>query len=122
MDEAAYHGIAGDIVRAIRPHTEADPVAILVQTLASAGNAIGGGPYYQVEGDRHGPNIYTIVVGETAKGRKGTGAGRVRQIMEVADPLWGYGSACIAVGSLPARASFGPCATKSGNGSPRKRR
>ena len=41
MDEAAYYGIAGDIVRAIRPHTEADPVAILVQTLASAGNAIG---------------------------------------------------------------------------------
>ena len=88
MDEAAYYGIAGDIVRAIRPHTEADLVAILVQTLASAGNAIGRGPYYQVEGDRHGPNIYTIIVGETAKGRKGTGAGRVRQIMEVADPLW----------------------------------
>jgi hypothetical protein len=84
----AYCGLAGEIVRAIQPHTEADPVAVLIQVLASAGNAIGRGPYYQVEGDRHGPNIYAILVGETAKGRKGTSGGRVRQIMEVADPQW----------------------------------
>jgi hypothetical protein len=38
LDEAAYHGIAGDIVRTILPHTEADPVALLLQTLAMAGN------------------------------------------------------------------------------------
>jgi hypothetical protein len=84
----AYYGVAGEIVRAIQPHTEADPIAILIQLLAAAGNAIGRGPYYQVEGDRHGPNIYAILVGETAKGRKGTAAGRVRQIMEIADPQW----------------------------------
>ena len=30
MDQAAYHGLAGDVVRAIEPHTEADPVAILI--------------------------------------------------------------------------------------------
>jgi hypothetical protein len=88
IEAEAYHGIVGEIVRAIEPNTEADPIAILIQLLAAAGNAIGRGPYYQVEGDRHGPNIYAILVGETAKGRKGTAAGRVRQIMEIADPQW----------------------------------
>jgi hypothetical protein len=88
MEACAYHGLAGDIVRAVSPHSEADPAALLIQILASAGNAIGRGPYYQVEGDRHGPNIYAVLVGETAKGRKGTSASRVRQIMEVADSEW----------------------------------
>jgi len=31
MDDAAYYGIAGDIVRTILPHSEADPVALLSQ-------------------------------------------------------------------------------------------
>jgi hypothetical protein len=88
IEADAYYGIAGETVRAIQPHTEADPAAILIQILAAAGNSIGRGPYYQVEGDRHGSNIYAILVGETAKGRKGTAAGRARQIMEVADPQW----------------------------------
>ena len=48
LDEAAYHGIVGDIVRTISPHTEADPVAILMQVLTLAGNAIGRSPHYRV--------------------------------------------------------------------------
>src|SRR5947207_15742733 len=31
MDAAAYHGLAGDIVRAIEPHREADPAGLLTQ-------------------------------------------------------------------------------------------
>ena len=88
MEADAFHGLPGEIIRAISPHSEADPVALLIQTLASAGNAIGRRAYYQVEGDRHGPNIYAVLVGETAKGRKGTSGGRVRQIMEIADSQW----------------------------------
>lgn len=88
MDNTAYYGLAGEVVRAIEPHTEADPVAILIQYLAAIGSAIGRGPHYRVEGDMHGPNIYTVLVGVTAKGRKGTSWGRVRQILEIADPTW----------------------------------
>jgi hypothetical protein len=88
MAEEAYRGLAGDIVNTIKPESEADPVALLIQILASVGNAIGRGPYYQVEGDQHGPNLYAVLVGETAKGRKGTSSGRVRQIMRAADPQW----------------------------------
>ena len=51
VDDAAYYGLPGDIVRTIEPHSEADPVALLAQILASAGNAVGRCPFYQVEGD-----------------------------------------------------------------------
>jgi hypothetical protein len=88
LDPAALYGLPGDVVRAIAPHTEADPVAILVQYLVAAGNAIGRGPHYRIEGDRHGANLYAVLVGETAKARKGTSWGRVRQIMIAADPGW----------------------------------
>src|SRR5215467_2467853 len=45
---AAFHGLAGDIVYRIEPHTEADPTAILVQTLIAYGNAIGRAPFARV--------------------------------------------------------------------------
>ena len=50
MNDAAYHGVAGDVVRTISPHSEADPVAVLIQFLTCAGNIIGGSPFYQALG------------------------------------------------------------------------
>jgi hypothetical protein len=88
INDAAYQGLAGKIVRAIEPHSESDPVALLIQLLASFGNVVGRGSFYQVEGDQHHANIYSVLVGETSKGRKGTSAGRVRQVMTVADQEW----------------------------------
>ena len=43
MAEEAYHGIAGDIVEAIAPHTEAYREALLIDALAQLGNAVGRG-------------------------------------------------------------------------------
>ncbi len=83
--ETAFHGLAGDIVKTIEPHTEADPAAILLQFLGFAGACIGRGPHYRVEGDRHYPNLFVVLVGESAKGRKGTSMGRVRQVFEMID-------------------------------------
>lgn len=88
LDPAALYGIAGDVVRTLDPHTESDPAAILVQTLVAAGNALGRCAYYLVEGDRHCPNLFSVLVGDSGKGRKGTSWGRVLSIMEVADPVW----------------------------------
>jgi hypothetical protein len=88
LDEAGYHGIAGDIVKTILPHTEADPIGLLIQVLALAGNVIGRLPYYQVESDRHRANLFAVLVGDTAKGRKGTSLGRIRSIVRVADETW----------------------------------
>src|SRR5689334_6379586 len=50
LGEAAYHGLAGDVVRAFAPHSEADPVSLLLQFLAAFGNAAGRGSYLRMEG------------------------------------------------------------------------
>ena len=96
MNKAAYHGLSGRVVEAIAPHTEADPVALLMQFLLFFGNAIGRGPYYQVESDKHRTNLFQASVGRTAKARKGTSAGRIRWVFEIAD--WGWTSSRVHSG------------------------
>jgi hypothetical protein len=96
MDDAALHGLTGEIVRTIEPHSEADPAALLVQFLAAFGCAVGRGPYFRAEGDEHRANIFTAIVGATAKGRKGTSWGRVREFFRRADDRWTLD--CIADG------------------------
>jgi hypothetical protein len=86
--EAIYHGLAGEIVRTIDPHTEADPVAILVQFLVAFGSAVGRGPHFLAEADRHGANLFAVFVGETAKGRKGSSWGQARRVVEMAEADW----------------------------------
>lgn len=88
LAEAAYNGLAGHIVREIEPHTEADPVALLANVLAAYGNAIGRGSYVQVGADRHHLNVDIVLVGETAKGRKGMSWNPARNLMHAADPEW----------------------------------
>jgi len=88
-DDAAYYGLAGDFVRAVEPHSEADPVALLGQFLAAFGSVVGRGPYFRVEGDRHHTNLFLTLVGETAKGRKGSAWGHVLDFWVRVDPSWG---------------------------------
>jgi hypothetical protein len=84
---AAFPGLAGDIVRAIEPASEADPVALLVQTLVYCGNAIGRGPYFPVEADRHYTNEFVVLVGPTAKGRKGISRSRIHALFAAAEAM-----------------------------------
>jgi len=77
----AYYGLAGDIVGAIAPHTEADPVAVLVQLLLAYGALIGGGAWFMVERTRHYPNEFAVLVGDSAVARKGTALGQVRELL-----------------------------------------
>ena len=84
----ALHGLVGDIVRAIGPQTEAHPAALLVQSLAAYGNAIGNGPYYSVEGTRHTGKLFVGIVGATSKGRKGTSWERIRELFAFTDEPW----------------------------------
>jgi hypothetical protein len=88
LPQEAFHGLAGDVVLTLEPHTEADRAAILVQFLCAFGNVAGRQSYLQVEGDRHPPQIWPVLVGETAKGRKGTSWGRVKALFEQAVPGW----------------------------------
>jgi len=84
----AFHGLAGEIVGTIKPHTEAHPAALLLQLLAAFGNIIGRKPYFPVEADRHYTNLYVVVVGETSKARKGTSWGYILRLFELVEPKW----------------------------------
>jgi hypothetical protein len=87
-ERAAYRGVAGDLVRTLAPHTEADPAALLVQFLVAFGNLVGRGPFFVAESARHYTNIFAIMVGRTSKGRKGTSWSQVRRLACAADPNW----------------------------------
>jgi hypothetical protein len=89
MGDAAFHGLAGEFVRTVEPHTEADPVALLVQFLCEYGNVIGRNCYVQVESDRHYTNLFVVLVGQTAKARKGTSERNVRTIIKAVSEDWG---------------------------------
>jgi hypothetical protein len=88
MEEPAFCGLAGEMVRILEPHSEADPNGLLLQFLTAFGSAVGSSPYYLVEGDQHRAKLFVVMAGATSKGRKGTAWGRIRQVMKIAEPEW----------------------------------
>ena len=84
----ALYGLPGDVVRTTEPHTEADPVAVLVSLLASFGNALSQGAYYKVGPTLHHLKLFVALVGETSKARKGTSWDPVRELLYEVDPAW----------------------------------
>jgi len=82
----AFCGLAGDLVRLLEPHTEADPVALLAQLLVIFGNLIGRNRYFTVESDEHYTNLYMVLVGVSGRSRKGTSMGRILKLFEALEP------------------------------------
>jgi hypothetical protein len=85
MSGDAFHGLAGDFVRLVLPETEADPQALLLAFLLGFGCMIGRKPFYQVESTRHGVNLFSVIVGDTSKARKGTATDRATDILSRVD-------------------------------------
>lgn len=88
LGPAAMYGLAGDIARTIEPHSESDPIALLVQTFVAYGNVIGRSAYFVAEADWHHTNLYTVLIGISSKGRKGTSLGHVRKLFARVDENW----------------------------------
>jgi hypothetical protein len=88
LHSKALHGLAGEIVNAIKPETESDPIAILIQLLVFFGNAIGRNPHFRIEDTEHHANLFVCLVGASSRARKGTSEGRVRAIMREVDKEW----------------------------------
>jgi hypothetical protein len=88
MAPEAYTGLAGRIVRTIEPHSEADPVAILINILLGVGNAMGRGPHALVERTRHTCGEFAVLVGMTSKGRKGQSWSMPSYLLVSADHTW----------------------------------
>lgn len=88
IDPAAYRGLFGRAVMLVDPHTEGDPVGVLVSMIAAFGNAIGRGPYMQIGASRHHGNLGIGIVGDSSKGRKGSTWDPVENLMHAADQGW----------------------------------
>jgi hypothetical protein len=88
LDDAALYGLPGKIVGAMEPHTEADPVALLGSLLCAFGNVIGRGAHFRVGSDTHHLNIFTALVGESSKSRKGMSWNFVEDLMGAVDEEW----------------------------------
>ena len=88
FDRYALYGLAGQAVRSLAPHTEAQPEAILLQLLAAFGNVIGAGPHCMVGATRHTLNLFVVLVGESSKARKGTSWNQISQLFAQVDRAW----------------------------------
>jgi len=88
LEDSALHGPAGEIIRRLAPHTEADPAAMYAQLLTGLGSLIGPGAWFVADGARHHVNLFTVIAGRTAKARKGTSWARVRNVLHELDDLW----------------------------------
>src|SRR4051794_21502044 len=89
LGDAAFYGLAGEIVNTILPHSESDPAALLVQFLVAFGNVIGHNPHFVVESTPHQTNLFVALVGATAKSRKGTSWDHIYRLFRGIDADWG---------------------------------
>ncbi len=82
MAPEAFVGCAGDFVRLVAPHTEADPVALLCNFLVASGVLFGREAYAVADGRTHYPVEFLLMAGQTGSGRKGTATERTLPVME----------------------------------------
>jgi hypothetical protein len=88
LKEEALYGLAGEIVKAVGPYTEAHDVALLLNTLAAFGNVIGCSAYATVQTTEHPGRLFVGQVGPTSKGRKDTGWSPIKHLFSLVDPEW----------------------------------
>lgn len=88
IPEEALHGLAGQIVKKLRPQTESHPMGLFLEFMGAFGNIIGPCAFYQVEDSRLYTNIFCVTVGQSSKARKGTGQNRINRIAEQLDQKW----------------------------------
>ena len=85
LGKDAYYGLTGDFIRAVEPNSEADPNALVVLWLTAMGCWFGRNPYHNAGDTRHGTNLFSVIVGATSSGRKGTATDSVRRVLAHTD-------------------------------------
>lgn len=91
LNDAARHGLAGEVVALFDPHTEADPAAVLVSFLSEVGTMLGRTPHLILDGSYHPLLFWPITIGTTSKSRKGTATKKSDTICQLVDSSWTRG-------------------------------
>ena len=87
LPEAAFHGLAGDVARAVSKNTGGDPAAALLFFLTMIGNAVGPQPHVWFGNAEQAARIFAVIVGDSAS-RKDTVLAAVEDFSARADPEW----------------------------------
>jgi hypothetical protein len=95
LSAEAYHGLLGEMLKAISPQTEADPSGILLGWLTCFGNIVGRGAWVTVGPRLHHPALYVGIVGKTSDAKGDSWAASLWPFKQL-EPAWA--SSCIAHG------------------------
>jgi Protein of unknown function (DUF3987) len=88
LAKEALQGVAGACVRSIDPHTEADPVAVLINMIIGFGNLIHQGAHVLVGPRPQYLKEYAVLVGRSGKARKGTSWEHPEALFRAVDTTW----------------------------------
>ncbi len=98
LPEEAHYGLVGKVLKTLAPHTEADSTALLVQFLVAFGNRIGRKAFFKVGATKHHTNLFCATVGQSSRGRKGTGLDLILALFSEDDGSTGWVKTCIKGG------------------------
>ena len=88
LSNVALTGLPGEVVHTLEPYTEAHAAGLLADFLTSFGSACGPGPHVVADGARHDARLFVLLVGKTAKARKGTARAQVKRLFDAVAPDW----------------------------------
>lgn len=85
LDPAARHGVFGRALDLLEPSTEAEPVAILASLMIGFGIMCGPGPHTTRGPEKFPAKDFALIVGASAKARKGTSWSITKHLLERVD-------------------------------------
>lgn len=102
-DPACLYGLVGDVARAGSDNTEANPYAVAMAFMTYLSAAIGRGPFLHIGDDWHRTRLFTLHVGRSGIGRKGTATKLVKRIANAVEAIDEHLAPQIHTGGLSSR-------------------
>ncbi len=84
-EKEVFHGIVGKIVKHVAPTTEADIMGMVGSLLTGFSAVVGSGPHLMIGRERHRVNVWTLLMGGTGNGKKGTATTAVSDFLKALD-------------------------------------
>lgn len=88
LNPAAFYGLAGDLAMMADPHTEAAPIATMVQFMAAFGCMLDRTAHFKIGPTQHYLKLNVALTGKTSMGRKGTSWDICEWTLGQVDPKW----------------------------------
>lgn len=114
LKNAAAHGIVGEMAKLATANSEADPVAVMGTALVWAGAAFGRARSIGVGDTKHHTRLFSALVGNSSRARKGTSIDPVRRFFTAAEQSLQAQSTLPFPSGLSLKCSAGPLSSGEG--------